>query len=250
MKVPLRIYYDIDNGQVIQMTGNFEDKWMTEYESIETQIPKYTALSERNRETFDVIELPFGAYASDFRECSGYRVNVETGELEFSYPDPNEPGVEQPYVKPLSEEVEEIKNSQMTANEKYIALDKEIVSLEELKAAKVNQLDEACNLAIISGFEHVVNDINYLFSSSVTAQANFQGTDTLFKDGLITEAEWTVVNIETGKIERIIIDQIQFNEIKLKVFQHINSNISRFRNILQPQVEQALTKEEVEVVVW
>ncbi|MFP3361230.1 hypothetical protein R0K17_28375, partial [Planococcus sp. SIMBA_143] len=83
---PLRIYYDKTTGQVIQRTGNFEDNWLVEYETVEEQIPKYSALSERNRDTFDVLELPFGAYSQDFAESNGYRVNVETGELEFSYP--------------------------------------------------------------------------------------------------------------------------------------------------------------------
>jgi hypothetical protein len=138
-----------------------------------------------------------------------------------------------------------------TADEKYQEVfNNPDSTLDELKLAKINQLDEACSLAIVSGFEHALNTKNYLFSCSLSAQANFQGTDTLFKDGTITQAEWTVVDIATNKVERIILSQSEFNSIKLKVFQHINSNVSKLRNTLEPQVESATAKAEVEAVVW
>lgn len=78
--------------------------------TVEKDIADFKALSERNRETFDVLELPFGAYQQDFAESVGYRVNVETKELEFQYRDENESGVEQPYQAPLSVEVQTAKN--------------------------------------------------------------------------------------------------------------------------------------------
>lgn len=132
MKVPLRIYYDKKNGQPIQQTGNFEDKWLLQYETVEEQIPKYKALSERNRDTFDVIELPYGAYAQDFATCTGYRVNPETKELEFSYPDPNVPEEPQPFQKPLSVEVEELKQENLLLKAKNQALTETTDFHEEL----------------------------------------------------------------------------------------------------------------------
>ncbi|HEX3075036.1 MAG TPA: hypothetical protein VHP30_15590 [Ignavibacteriales bacterium] len=114
----------------------------------------------------------------------------------------------------------------------------------------MSQLDEACNMAITSGFTSTVGTTEYLFSCSLSAQANFQGTDALFKDALITEAQWTVVNVSTGAIERVILNQTDFSSVKLQVFQHINANISKFRNTLQPQVETATTNAEVDAIVW
>jgi hypothetical protein len=111
MLVPLRIYYDKLTGTPIQVTGNYKDDWLTEIPTIEQDIANYTALSERNRDTFDVIELPFGSYAEDFAQCNGFRVNTETKQLEFSYPDPNEPEAPQVFRKPLMEEVEETKQA-------------------------------------------------------------------------------------------------------------------------------------------
>ena len=114
MKVPIWIYFDKETGQVLQVTGNFEDMWLERYDSIEEQIRKHSVLSERNRNTFDVLELPYGAHAQEFAECNGYRVNVETKELEFSYPDPNEPNAPQEFGPPLTEQIEELQKENAT----------------------------------------------------------------------------------------------------------------------------------------
>lgn len=109
-----RIFYDLTTGNKIVEVGRSGGMVIP---TIEQDIATYTALSERNRDTFDVLELPYGAYSQDFRECNGCRVNVETGELEFSYPDPNEPSVEQPYQAPLSEEVKVLKDRLLVAQD-------------------------------------------------------------------------------------------------------------------------------------
>lgn len=95
-----RIFYNLITGERIQEIGRNGDFILP---TIDQEIATFTALSERNRETFDVIELPFGAFAQDFAECNSYRVNPETKQLEFSYPDPNTPEEPQPYQAPLSE---------------------------------------------------------------------------------------------------------------------------------------------------
>jgi hypothetical protein len=106
-KIGRKIFFDLATGNLIHDTG--ERQGAVIETTVEQEIANFTALSERNQETFDVIELPFGAYQQDFAECNGYRVNVETRELEFSYPDPNEPDVEQPFQPPLSVEVVKLK---------------------------------------------------------------------------------------------------------------------------------------------
>ncbi|MEK4255409.1 hypothetical protein [Ureibacillus sp. FSL K6-2830] len=102
MKIGARIYYEIETGNVIVNTGERQGSVVPT--TVEQDIQTYKALSERNRDTFDYIELEYGQYAQDFAESNGYRVNPETKELEFSFPNPNE---EEPqelvYQKPLSE---------------------------------------------------------------------------------------------------------------------------------------------------
>jgi hypothetical protein len=108
-----RIYFDKSNGLVIVDTG--EAEVYGERNTIERDIAVFPALSERNRDTFDVLELPYGAYAEDFRICNGYRVNPETLELEFSYPDPNVTEPQEPvYQKPLTEQIEELRQENIT----------------------------------------------------------------------------------------------------------------------------------------
>jgi hypothetical protein len=156
------------------------------------------------------------------------------------------------YVEPVDIEyiVRKIKNDLETADQKYKEIDLTTVALADVKAAKIAQLDELCSKAIIDGFDYTINGTSYHFSCSLSAQANFTGTDILFKDNLITEAEWTVTNNATGKEERVILDQPIFNNIKLQVFQHINSKVAKFRNTLQSQVEAATTNAQVDAVVW
>lgn len=105
-----KIYYDKATGNVIlhigEMVGYVRETTMEE------DIATYNALSERNPDSFDVIQLAYGQYAQDFIECNGFRVNPETRTIEFSYPDPNDPEPHEPvYRKPLSEEVEDIKQA-------------------------------------------------------------------------------------------------------------------------------------------
>ncbi|MCG7407685.1 hypothetical protein MH117_09640 [Paenibacillus sp. ACRRX] len=109
MFVPRRLYFDKVTGSVFFESGNFTDMWLTEVPSVDLDIERYKPLSERNRITFDVIELEPDQYAQDFAECVGYRVNPVTKKLEFSYPDPNQPKPEPVYRKPLSEEVAQTK---------------------------------------------------------------------------------------------------------------------------------------------
>lgn len=104
MEIGKRIFFDKVTGEVIleiqPQNGIIA--------SVERNIEQFKVLSERNRDTFDVLDLPYGAYAEDFAQCNGYRVNPETLELEFSYPDPNatEPQ-ESVYQKPLTEQLKE-----------------------------------------------------------------------------------------------------------------------------------------------
>lgn len=108
-----RIYYDKETGNKIADVA-FDGGFVPQ--TVERDIEQFSILSERNRETFDVLELPFGAFAQDFAECTGYRVNVETKTLEFSYPDPNAPDEPPVFQKPLTEQVLELKQSQVAIN--------------------------------------------------------------------------------------------------------------------------------------
>ena len=101
-----RIYYDKTTGNEILVEARNGYFIPT---TIDQDIANSKILSERNRNTFDVIELPYGAHAQDFAESNGYRVNVETKELEFSPRDPNNPDAPQEFGPPLTKQIEELR---------------------------------------------------------------------------------------------------------------------------------------------
>jgi len=111
MKIGRKIYFDAQTGNVLINTGQRQANVIPT--TVEQDVAVYTVLSERNRESFDYIELEYGQYAQDFVECKGYRINPDTKQIEFSYPDPNEVEPSEPvYQVPLSEEVEQLKERQ------------------------------------------------------------------------------------------------------------------------------------------
>lgn len=108
-RIGRKIYYDKVTGNIIVDTGEMIGH--VQETTIDQDFETYQALKERVRDTVGVIQLEFGQYAEDFAQCNGYRVNPETLELEFSYPDPNQPEAPQVFRKPLMEEVEETKQA-------------------------------------------------------------------------------------------------------------------------------------------
>lgn len=111
MKIGKKIFYDIETGEVLVDTGERNGKYAVQI-STGNAIQIYKLLSERNQDTFDYIELEYGQYAQDFAGCNGYRVNPETKELEFSYPESNEEGPQEPvYQEPLSIRVDKLEQA-------------------------------------------------------------------------------------------------------------------------------------------
>lgn len=123
-----RIYYDTETGNKIFEIG-FDKHFIPE--TVERDISKHKPLSERNRDTFDVLELPYGAYQQDFAIATGYRVNVETKELLFQYLDENDPETEQPYVVPFTEEIDALKDNNAMLFYDSMMKDSKIVDLED-----------------------------------------------------------------------------------------------------------------------
>lgn len=104
-----KIYYDKATGNVLVNSG--ERTGFVRVTTVEEDMAAYKVLAERVPETVGLLEFEYGAYAQDFEACNGYRVNIETGKLEFSYPDPEQPEPVIEYRKPLSEEIGDIKQA-------------------------------------------------------------------------------------------------------------------------------------------
>lgn len=106
MKIGRRIYWDKATGNILEDTGEMSNGLPRL--PIEEEILTFTHLVNRERSSFDVIQLEYGDFQEDFYTCVGFSVNVETGELLFAYPtgDPAQPPV---YQQPLTTEVENLK---------------------------------------------------------------------------------------------------------------------------------------------
>lgn len=108
-----KIYYDKATGNVIVDTK--EHSGFVVKTTQEQDFETYVQLSERNPETVGLLELEYGQYAADFDDVlakkGDYRVNPETSGLEFWYPDPNDPEQPPVFQRPLSEEVEALKQA-------------------------------------------------------------------------------------------------------------------------------------------
>ena len=101
-----KIYYEKDTGNAILVTP--EHTGDVAESTIDQDFEKYEILKQRVRDTVGVIQLEYGQYEQDFAQCNGFRVNPETKQLEFSYPDPNATESQKPvYQKPLTEQLKE-----------------------------------------------------------------------------------------------------------------------------------------------
>ncbi|KTR27889.1 hypothetical protein RSA11_04285 [Exiguobacterium indicum] len=107
MKVGRKIYYDKTSGNVLVDTG--EKSGDVVETTTDQDVANFKALFERNRDSFEFLKLEYGQYAQDFAECNGYRVDPQTREIEFSYPDPSQPQQPPIYQKALSEQIEELR---------------------------------------------------------------------------------------------------------------------------------------------
>lgn len=126
-----KIYYDKITGEVLVDTGEGSIIETTE----EQDIARFVALSNRNRDTFDVIQLAYGQYREDFMQCINYRVNPENRELEFSYPDPNATVPQEPvYVKPLTGQISELEQQNAELLLDLVMKDSRIEELEQAQA--------------------------------------------------------------------------------------------------------------------
>ena len=117
MQIGRKLYYDLATGNIIQDTGERSGDVVETTQ--EQDFAAYKTLAERTPETVGVLELEYGEYKQDFAECTGYRVNIETGALEFSYPNPDatpDQPQEPVFQQPMSEELKAIKTENEILN--------------------------------------------------------------------------------------------------------------------------------------
>lgn len=113
MPVYRKIYYEKASGQILHHQSFDNDNYVRV--TFEQDYQAIISLNSRAFDTIGLVEFERDNFDQDFAESNGNRVNPETLELEFSYPDPNNPEAPQEFVKPLTEQIEEVRNDMDTA---------------------------------------------------------------------------------------------------------------------------------------
>ncbi|WP_017688000.1 hypothetical protein [Paenibacillus sp. PAMC 26794] len=107
MFIGMKIYYEMSTGNVILNTGERlgDVAPTTKEQDFSTYIP----LNDRVPNTVGVLELEYGECRSDY-ESGGYisRVDLETLQPLFTYPDPIDPETPQEPRPALSKQVDQL----------------------------------------------------------------------------------------------------------------------------------------------
>lgn len=126
--------------------------------------------------------------------------------------------------------------------------------LDIKKQAKIRRLVDDCNKTILGRFSAMVNGVTYMFSCDMEAQANFEKLDKAFKDGTMAEMGmtsigWTAYDAD-GSVVRLDLTYELFRPVYINHLLHIQNNISKLRDFLEPLVANATTVEEIESITW
>lgn len=133
----------------------------------------------------------------------------------------------------------------------YIVKDNVVVhsiDLDYYRQEKDIELNNACNESITNGFDHEVSGVMYHFSFDTEAQLNYQGAERLLSENMVPSIDFTV--FLNGDYARIAIDKIEMQKLTMAILKHKASNISKYRDVLMIQVQNATTKEEINNVNW
>ena len=103
-----RIYYDNRNGEVLAIIG--ERSGHVRPTTVEEDIESFPALMERNRETFDHLDLEYGQYKDDFERATSIAVDLDTKEVVFNFEGIDEEPI---YQEPLTEKVERLEKESL-----------------------------------------------------------------------------------------------------------------------------------------
>lgn len=152
MNIGRKIYYDKLTGIVLINTG--ERSGDVIQTTTEQDFQTYAVLSERVPQTVGCIQFEYGALSNEFVTCTGYRVDIETEQIIFSYTSPEE-------------------------------------ALEEIKNKQYEVISKACNKEILAGFNSTAKGgLEKHYDFTYEDQINLEALKNNVKDGSITEVEW------------------------------------------------------------
>jgi hypothetical protein len=120
MEIGRKVYYEKASGNVIWVTD--QRMGLVVETTVEQDFAFYSALAGRVPETVGLLQLEFDDYAADY-DAGGQinRIDLETMEPLFTYPDPTDPETPQEPRPALSKEIEALKTADVE-NKEAIAI--------------------------------------------------------------------------------------------------------------------------------
>ncbi|MFD2170303.1 hypothetical protein [Tumebacillus lipolyticus] len=198
---------------------------------------KCLALDSGSAEGFEVDNIPEEPTEEKYKSNVLF-INLETKALEWKSVDRSLTETEKLYRR-LEEELEKNK----TPDQRYRELNPTATSLDQLKKAKIDQLNEACEAAILQGFTSATTGHFYAFGSN--DQSNFtQQMLLLIADPSLTEVTWKTE--DAGVIGHT---REQFLAVCREAEQHKRAQIGWYW-LLKEEVEAASTWQQVDATVW
>ncbi|MEC0107281.1 hypothetical protein P4H27_10065 [Paenibacillus taichungensis] len=141
MNIRRKIYYDLETGNVIKDTGEHSGDFVET--TREQDFSSYIVLSERLPETIGMKQLEYGSYASDFAGGGVItRVDLETLEPLFTYPDPTDPETPEEPRPALSKQIEALEQETLLLKAQSGALSERADFVEDVIAEMAVQVYE------------------------------------------------------------------------------------------------------------
>jgi hypothetical protein len=135
MQIGRKIYYEKLTGNVILDTGERQGHVIETTQEQDHEL--YVNLQAYTQDAVGLLQLTYGQYTEQFQACFGYRVDPATEDIIFNSIPPE-------------------------------------ANLEEAKAAKIAELDKACNTEIRAGFYSIVKAGNRLYGLDYDDQINME----------------------------------------------------------------------------
>lgn len=136
-----KIFYEIDTGNILVSHPSVRgDEAYVKERPLAEIIDLYPVLRDRDQASFDVIELNYGELDEDFAQSSEQWVDPETKQLKFAYRDPNAPEEPPVFRKPLTEEVEALKQENTLLKAQNTALSERADFIEDVVAEMAMQV--------------------------------------------------------------------------------------------------------------
>lgn len=217
MEIGMKIYYDKSTGNVIVNTGEYSGdvKEMT----VDQDFQSYTGLQSRTKDSIGVIQLDYGELTDKFTTCTGYSVDITKSPIDasaiiFSFTTPE-------------------------------------ASLEQIKQAKINELENDCTKVKNGGFKSSCLGSEKTFDSSPENRTLIMGL--AMKASLIANGatlpdstlDWKAA--DEPICYAWIPQQMIILGVDLSTFM---TNTIKHKEQLQQYANTLMTVEEVQKVTW